>query len=296
MNGSVSGLRRAAAIIIATAGIFVSTIIISNTSIERRGPIALQILSTSAALPIIYYIFWLLTPSYNWFALLGGLLLLAAVVDLCDGGHRLRSSAIVAAAMALMIFARPQNALAFALIYLIAVMIFVPVLSNKLKQIVLAGLWSVVFLGAIALFSPIGKIADQIQAYLTIFGTHHPLETSFWDRMFEFFSGPGFLFACSAILFLGSIFTQHGSHFSHQSIKVLLTIAAFVLSVQVVTYSRSAEFIYRVGPTMGSITYLLLALACIKKDANPRFWAHSVWERSCRSLRLSAALTASLSS
>lgn len=270
VGGSVSGLRRLSAIILAFAGILASAIILTNTRIDRRGPVALQVISTSAILPFTYYIFWLLTPSYNWFALLGALLLVSAIADLCQVRHHFRSSVFAAAAIALMIFARPQNALAFASIYVVGSAIFVPLFPSKLKQMALAAFWLVAILIIFAYFAPIRVIVRQIEGYLAVFGMHHPLETGFWDRILEFIRNPGLLLALSAALFSISITTQQRPRWSHWSFKLVLGIAALVLSVQATRDLRSAELVYRIGPTMGALTFIVLSLACIRKDANFR--------------------------
>jgi hypothetical protein len=270
VGGSVSGLRRIAAIIVAVAGILTCTISLANTRIDRRGPVALQVISTSAILPFMYYILWLLTPSYNWFALLSALLLISAIVDLCQIRHHLRSSVFAAAAIVLMIFARPQNAMAFGSIYVVGIVLVVPLFPGKLKQMALLVFWSAAILLIFAYFAPIRSIVKQIEAYLVIFGMHHPLEIGFWDRMFEFIRDPGRLLACSTVLFLISITTQQRLAWSRWRIKLLLVITALVLSAQAIRDLRSAEFVYRIGPTMGALTYIVLSLGCVRKDANFR--------------------------
>ena len=217
----------------------------------------------------MYYIFWLLTPSYNWFALLGALLLFSAIADLCQVRHHLRSSVFAAVAIVLMVFSRPHNALAFASLYCIATVLFVPLLSSKLKQLALLAFWSATILVIFAYFAPLRSIIKQIEGYFAIFGMHHPLATGFRDRIFEFIRNPGLLFACSAVLFLISITTQQRSRWSGWGVKLILVITALAFLVQAIR-DLSADFFHRIGPTMGALTFVVLSLASVRKNANFR--------------------------
>ncbi|MCK1287612.1 hypothetical protein IVB41_27285 [Bradyrhizobium sp. 44] len=268
LNGSIAGLRRAAALILVFLGIIASLIAVGSAKMSLWGPTSLQLIAVSAALPFAYYVFWLVTPSYNWFALASGLVMIGATLDVYHPRHSWRSATTAALASVLLIFTRPQNAIAYFGIYLLAVGIVVPTLRGKwLQMLRTAGLAAAVIL-AVAAVAPLRTIAKQLQAYYTIFGTGNPTDAGLVGRQFDFFRHEGVWIAFSFVLFVGSMVTLRDKRASGKLRNGLVTTGAIIAATATVVQFRAGGFVYDIGPAAGVFAFVCLSLACLRKDAD----------------------------
>jgi hypothetical protein len=268
-NGSVANFQRAAAAILVVLGALAALTTIDSLKIDRSGPIGLQIVAVSGALPFAYYMFWLVTPSYNWFALAGGLLLIGATLDLYGSQNLFRSAVAAAFAAVFVIFARPQNVIAYACIYLLAIAVVVPTLRGKWMQMLRAASLTAILFGLVVAVTPVHSIADQIRAYVAIFNTDLPTERSLISLQFEFFRGEGALLALSALLFLGGLITLR-VRTSQNLRRILILFGAMAVALINLVHFKTGGFVYRIGPAAGVFTYVVLSLACLSRDADFR--------------------------
>jgi hypothetical protein len=269
-NGSIASFRRAGAVILVILGIVAGLIAIGSTRIDRRGPTGLQLVAVSGALPLAYYVFWLVTPSYNWFALAGGLVSIGAMLDLCDPRHALRSAATAALAFVLLIFARPQNAIACLGIYLLAIAIVVPTWRGKLLQILRTACLAVILIGAVAAVAPLHTIANQVRAYIAIFGTNNPTDASLVGKQLEFFRRQGVWIAFSSLLFVGSLITVRDKRAPEKLRTRLVISGALIASIVTLIQFRTGGVTEKIGPAAGVFAFVCLSLACLRRDANFR--------------------------
>ncbi|WP_354129673.1 hypothetical protein [Bradyrhizobium sp. RT3b] len=269
-NGSIAGLRRSAAFILLIFGIVAALIAIGSTKTARWGPTSLQLIAVSGALPFAHYVLWLITPSYNWFALASGLAMIGAILDLYDPRYALRSAAIAAFASILAVFARPQNVIAYLGIYLLAVIIIVPTFRGKLRQMLRTAGSIVIVLGFLAAISPLRTITRQLQAYIAIFGTSNPTDANLASKQLEFFQQEGVWVAFACLLFVGSLITVRYNPASGRLRDLLVISCASVASIVTLVQFRTGGFVDGIGPATGVFAYVCLALACLRRDADCR--------------------------
>jgi hypothetical protein len=250
-NGSIASFRRAAAVILVILGIIAGLIAIGSTRIDRRGPTGLQLIAVSGALPFAYYVSWVVTPSYNWFALAGGLVSIGAMLDLCDPRHALRSAATTALAFVLLIFARPQNAIACLGIYLLAIVIVVPTWRGKLLQTLRTACLAAILIAAVAAVAPLHTIANQVRAYIAIFGTNNPTDASLVGKQLEFFRRQGVWIAFSSLLFVGSLITVRDKMASEKLRTRLVISGALIASIVTLIQFRTGGSQRKLGRPPG---------------------------------------------
>ena len=269
-NGSIAGFRRAAAFVLVILGIIAALIAIGSTKTERWRPTDLQLIAVSSALPFAYYVYWVITPSYNWFALASGLVMIGAMLDLYDPRHTLRSAATAALASLLLVFTRPQNAIAYVSIYALAVIIVVPTFRGKLLQMFRTVGLTVVVIGAVAALAPLRTIANQLQAYIAIFGTNNPTDASLVSRQLDFFRQEGLLIAFSFLLFVCVLVTSRNKRVSGKLRNRLVIAGALIASIVTLVQFRTGAFVYKIAPAAGVFAFVCLSLACLRRDADFR--------------------------
>ena len=270
VSGSIAGFRRAAAFILVIFGIIAALIAIGSAKDDRWGPTSLQLIAVSAALPFAHYVLWLITPSYNWFALAGGLVMIGAVLDLCDPRHVLRSAAIAALSAVLLIFARPQNVIAYLGIYLLAVIIVVPTFRGKLLQTLRTAGLTVILIGCVAIVAPLHTIVHQLQAYIEIFGTNNPTDANLANKLLEFFRQEGAWIALACLPFVGGLITLHYKPVAGKLRRLLVISGALIVLIMALVQFRTGNFVDGIGPTAGVFALVCLALASVRRDADPR--------------------------
>lgn len=270
VNGSIAGFRRAAAFILLVFGIITALIAIGSAKTDRWGPTGLQLVAVSAALPFAYYFLWLVTPSYNWFALAGGLVMIGAILDLHDSRHALRSAAIAALASVLLIFTRPQNVVAYLGIYLLAIIIVVPTFRGKLLQMLRTAGITIILIGSVAAIAPLHTMVHQLQTYIEIFGTGNPTDANLASKLLEFFRQEGLWTALASLLFVGSLITLRYKPALGTLRNLLVISGALIVSTETLLQFQAGNLVDGIGPTAGVFAYVCLALASVRRDADPR--------------------------
>lgn len=273
---SVAGLRRLAAFIAAALGVLVSLTMLSSVRIPLRSPAALEILGSSALLPFFYYVFWIPTPSYNWFALVSGLFLVCALASLLGPNGFARSAFFASLSATLIMFSRPQSALAFGGIYLAAALFVSSNAKQLAKLLLLAVLWTLTLLTMVAWWLPLATILHQVESYLEIFGANHPLHSNLVVRLASFCQSSGLLFLCSGLTFLIiSVLYKYARLFPW--LAILLICLSVVIARDVLFNLTMSSFVYRIGPTSGAIAYAVLAICRLRSGADQRFISLMGW-------------------
>jgi hypothetical protein len=267
-GGAVAAMQRAAALLLAVLGAVLGLTALSKAKIDWRSPAGAQIAFVSASLPLCYYLLWVPMPSYNWFALSGGLVLLIAMLHLLDAASGLGSAAAAALAAVLIMMTRPNNAVGYAGLYLAALLLVAPTNKERFTQIARAASMTAIAVLAIAAVSPVSTIADQIKAYISIFGTTHPIRFSFYDQQSEFLNSEWQWWASGALLVFALLLRRGG-----RVIPDAMKLALFVLTIFILrhvwrpfTHPESEA----AGTATGIFAFCALSLACLRNEAPVR--------------------------
>jgi len=269
-GGSIPVIERAGALVLIVLGAALGIITANNLDMDWRRPVTAQMVAVAASLPLSYYSLWLPVPSYNWIALVGGIGLMIAVVLLAGTVNKpLCSAASAASAIVLAVFARPQNAAGYGLLYLAAVCLAIPTNGGRLKQIFRATCCAIIAVGIVVAVSPVGTIVNQIKAYYAIFGTEHPFHFSFADQQVAFLKS-GWLWGASGIVFAFALFVRRNGRFASGRTASAIAIFATVVSFATILRNGLYAHEFRIGSTAGILAFCALSLACLRKDANIR--------------------------
>jgi hypothetical protein len=270
-GGAVASMQRAAALLLAVSGAVLGLTALSKAKIDWRSPAGAQTTFVSASLPLCYYLLWVPTPSYNWFALAGGLVLLIAMLHLLDAASGFRSAAAAALAAVLVMMTRPKNAVGYSGLYLAALLLVVTTNKARFTQIAWAASMTAIAVMVITAVSPVSTIADQIRAYISIFGTTHPIRFSFYDQQSEFLNSDWQWWASGAVLAF-SLLLRRGGRIIPRAMKLAL----FVMTIFMLRHvwrpftHTDAE---TVGTASGIFAFCALSLACLRNDAPVRLIA-----------------------
>jgi hypothetical protein len=270
-GGAVAFMQRAAALLLAVLGAVLGLTALSKAKIDWRSPAGAQTAFVSASLPLCYYLLWVPMPSYNWFALAGGLVLLIAMLHLLDTASGFRSAAAAALAAVLVMMTRPKNAVGYAGLYLAALLVVVTTNKARFTQIARAAAITAIAVIAIAAVSPVSTIADQIKAYISIFGTTHPIRFSFYDQQSEFLNSEWRWWASGAVLAF-SLLLRRGGRIIPGAIKLVLFVVTIFMLKNVwrpFTHTEAET----VGTASGIFAFCALSLACLRNDAPVRLIA-----------------------
>jgi hypothetical protein len=270
-GGAVASMQRTAALILAALGTVLGLTALSKAKIDWRSPAGAQTVFVSAGLPLCYYLLWVPMPSYNWFALSGGLVLLIAMLHLLDAASGFRSAAAAALAAVLIMMTRPNNAVGYSGLYLAAILLAVTTNKARFTQIARAACVTAIAVIAIAAASPVSTIADQIKTYISIFGTTHPIQFSFYDQQSEFLNSEWQWWASGAVLVF-ALFLRRGG----RVIPDVMKLALFVMTIFILrhvwrpfTHPEAAA----AGTATGIFAFCALSLACLRNDAPVRLIA-----------------------
>lgn len=203
---SVSAFNRIGAVILAGLGVSLGWAILTRLKLSWRDPDAILIVGTALLAPFLYYTYWLPTPSYNWLVLVAGWILALGLVLLQS--RPAVSAFVVALAIAIALFTRPLNVMAYGAIYLLGVLCALPENRARLTQLGRTVLFGSGFLAVLAASLPLGTIFKQINGYFAVFGGSHPNPFSMRDQQIEFLR-EGWVWWASALLLLVCMLARH---------------------------------------------------------------------------------------
>jgi hypothetical protein len=267
-GGDVAAMQRAAALLLAVLGAATGLTALGKAKIDWRSPAGAQIVFVSASLPLCYYLLWVPMPSYNWFALSGGLVLLIAMLHLLDEATGFRSAAAAALAAVLIMMTRPNNAVGYAGLYLAALLAVVTTNKARFTQIGRAASITAIAVIAIAAVSPVSTIADQIKTYISIFGTTHPIRFSFYDQQSEFLNSEWQWWASGATLAFALLLRRGGRIIPDAMKLVLFVFTIFMLRHVWRPFTHPDA--NAAGTATGIFAFCALALACLRNEAPVR--------------------------
>ncbi len=270
-GGGVAAMQRTAALLLAVLGAMLGLTALRKAKIDWRSPAGAQTVFVSASLPLCYYLLWVPMPSYNWFALAGGLVLLIAMLHLLDAASGFRSAAAAALAAVLIMMTRPNNAVGYSGLYLAALLLVVTTNKERFTQIVRAASMTAIAVIAIAVVSPVSTIADQIKTYISIFGTTHPIRFSFYDQQSEFLNSEWQWWASGAVLVFALLLRRGGRTIPDAMKLVLFVMTIFILRHvwRPFTHPDAAA----AGTATGIFAFCALSLACLRNEAPIRLIA-----------------------
>jgi hypothetical protein len=272
-GGSIACLQRIDALVLIGFGCLAGMVVLSRARLNWRAPAGMQILAVCAALPLAYYTLWLPTPSYNWFALLGGVALFNAIL-LLRTPDSTKSSAIWAAlAAVLAACARPHNALGYGVLYFAAVLLALPTTTARVTQLVWAAAATIMAALAVASLLPVADTFKQISEYDAIFGMSNPIAFSFMGQQLEFLLD-GKAWLLSPVLFGAIMFMRRDGRTIHQNIpgglRALLIAAALAVMLGAVLSEILNPNINRLGARTAAFAFAVLILAALKEDIDLR--------------------------
>jgi hypothetical protein len=270
-GGGVADMQRTAALLLALVGAMLGLTALRKAKIDWRSPAGAQTVFVSASLPLCYYLLWVPMPSYNWFALAGGLVLLTAMLHLLDAASGFRSAVAAALAAVLIMMTRPNNAVGYAGLYLAALFLVVTTNKERLTQIARAASMTAIAVIAIAAVSPVSTIADQIKAYISIFGTTHPIRFSFYDQQSEFLNSEWQWWASGAVLVFALLLRRGGRIIPDAMKLALLVMTIFIL--RHVWHPFTHPEAGAAGTATGIFAFCALSLACLRNEAPVRLIA-----------------------
>ncbi|MET3361451.1 hypothetical protein [Bradyrhizobium ottawaense] len=181
---SVSAFNRLGAVILAGLGVSLGWAVVTRLKLSWRDPDAILIAGTALLAPFLYYTYWLPTPSYNWLVLVAGWMLALGLVLL--ESLPVVSAFTAAFAIAVALFTRPPNVMAYGAIYLVGVLCAFPGNRARLVQLGHTILFGLCFLVVLAASLPLGTMLNQINGYFVVFGGSHPTPFSMRDQQTEF--------------------------------------------------------------------------------------------------------------
>lgn len=203
---SVSAFNRIGAVILSGLGVSLGCAVVIRLKLSWRDPDAILIVATTLLAPFFYYTYWLPTPSYNWLVLVAGWILALGLVLLQS--LPAFSAFLAALAIAIALFTRPLNVMAYGAIYLVGVLCALPDNRARMAQLGRTILFGSGFLIVLAASLPLGTIVSQINGYLVVFGGAHPNPFSMRDQQIEFLR-EGWVWWASGGLLLGCMFARH---------------------------------------------------------------------------------------
>jgi hypothetical protein len=259
-GASAATLQRLGALILVAFGLATGLVILNRAKLNWRQASGMQIVVVCAALPLSYYTLWIPTPSYNWFALIGGLALFNAILLLHQPASTKASAVWAAIAGSLAIFSRPHNAIAYGALYLLATAFVLPTMQARMTQIAWAAGTTVLAGLAVALFLPVGVIISQIREYNAIFGMSHPVQYSFMDEQWKFWVDAK-AWRLAPIVFAVVMFMRRGGRRIPRSLTIVL-VAIALAGVLVALLGQGSS---KSGIRAAVIAFAALTLAGLKK-------------------------------
>ena len=279
-GGSITGLRVFGVLAIALLGAVAVGLFLRSRPVPGGRIAQAALVAAGAALPAMYYGFWVATPSYNLLVLAAGLILLPAILLLADRDQGpVLPAALAAAAGLIAAMAKPPTAAAYGIIFLVAVVLLVREPRRVARQLALALAFTAAGLAALALLLPLETVWVQTRGYMEMHGAAPPGGRGPLGDLFAFVRHPrGWPLLAALVAFGLAARPQRrawGVAWGRAAAALAIAVgaAATILAVAFPVYPA-------LGPGMAAVAYAALALALLG-GADPRL---------CLALALAALL------
>ncbi|HEX8663606.1 MAG TPA: hypothetical protein VF744_06210 [Beijerinckiaceae bacterium] len=280
LGGSIAGLRIFGALAIAALGAAAMALVLSSRrrsgtsspAQRRRGTMRSMVegacpargvtalVAAGAALPAMFYGFWLPTPSYNWLALAAGLLLLPAILLLAgrDRGPALPAG-LAALAGLIAALAKPPTAVAYAALFLAAAILLVREPRRIAAVLALAFAFTAAGLAALALLLPLETVWAQTKGYMEMHGAAPPAGRGPIGDLLAFLIHPrGWPFITAAVA--ASLAAPSGSEALTRRAAAALAFAAVAAGT---VLALTFPIFPSLGPGMAAVAFGAIALALL---------------------------------
>lgn len=255
VGGSIAGLRIFGVVVLAALGAGAVGLLLHARPMPGWRSTQAALVAAGAALPAMYYGFWLPTPSYNWLVLAAGLLLLPAIVLLADRDRGPALPAALSTAAGLIAaLAKPPTAIAYAVLFLMAVVLLVREPRAVARQLALALAFTAAGLAALAVLLPLGIVWEQTRGYVEMHGAAPPAGRGPLGDLVAFIRHPRGWPLVAALLALGL-----ATHPERRTFGVMWGRAAAALAVPAAVAATILALAFPVFPALGPG---LAALAC----------------------------------
>jgi hypothetical protein len=263
-GGSIAALRIFGVVVLAALGGFAVGLILRSRPNAGRPTTQAVLVAAGAALPAMYYGFWLPTPSYNWLVLAAALILLPAILLLAerDRGPAL-PAALAALAGLIAAMAKPPTAAAYGIIFAGAVVLLVREPRRIARQLAVAAAFSAAGLAALALVLPLETVWAQTRGYVEMHGAAPPAGRGPLGDLTAFLAHPrGWPFA-AALVAVGL-----ATRPERRTGGVVWGRAAAALAIAGAGAGTILAVVFPVypalGPGMAAVAYAAIALAMVR--------------------------------
>lgn len=261
LGGSITGLRIFGLVALSALGAV--AVGLSLRSCPRTGgpSTTVAFIAAGAALPAMYYGFWLPTPSYNWLVLAAGLLLTPAILLLAEPNRGAWLPAGLAAlAGVVAALAKPPTAAAYGSVFLVATVLLVREPRRIVRQLALALASTVAGLAVLAALLPLATVWEQTRGYVEMHGAAPPAGRGPVGDVLAFLAHPrGWPFA-AALAATALAAWPHGQIAGLSSRRAAVALA--IASAAAATALALAFPVYAaLGPGLAALAYAAVALA-----------------------------------
>jgi hypothetical protein len=259
LKGDIGSIQRAGAVLMALMGGAVGAVAWGVFTRNFRSAVAPAFIATAMAAPFVYYVLWLVMPGYNLCALIGGLSLLAAVSSMATPSTIWMPAWFAGVALIAGLAARPHNAVAFGIIYLVSICLLRNSWQDRIRLMMTSGVAFFLIVAAALLALPIRVIGSQFQSYFDFFHGSHPVQYSFWAQQLQYLSGNRSL-ACAAFLFGAVLISSNSSKPLARWTSLLSRIVLSILLFWGVGRSLVAPSTFVAGQSGGVIALCVIGL------------------------------------
>ncbi|WP_314955520.1 hypothetical protein [Bradyrhizobium cosmicum] len=266
---SVSAFNRLGAVILAGLGVSLGWAVLTRLKLSWRDPDAILIVGTALLAPFFYYTYWLPTPSYNWLVLVAGWILAFGLVLLQS--LPAFSAFVAALAIAIALFTRPLNVMAYSAIYLLGVLCAFSDNRARIAQLGRTILFGAGLLLVLVASLPLETIVSQINGYFAVFGGSHPNPFSMRDQQIEFLR-EGWIWWASGGLLLVCMFARYsGRTFIGRGEELIAFFAIVLLGLSLLRRSFDPANCH-VFSLLGGGGFAMLSIAC-RRDVSLKWIA-----------------------
>ncbi len=125
------------------------------------------------------------------------------------------------------------------------IIIVVPTFRGKSLQMLRTAGLTVILIGAVAALAPLRTIANQLQAYIAIFGTNNPTDAKSRQQAARFFpAGRPLDCFLASLLFVCSLVTLHDKRASGKLRNRLVISGALIASIVTLVQFRTGNFVW----------------------------------------------------